>query len=103
MVAVSAPKPIQREYRMVIVDGRLITGTRYKLGDRVASSPEVEPEVQAFAQAMADRWSPARAYALDIFMHDDRLYVGEINNLNSAGFYAYDVGKMVAAIEAMDF
>ena len=30
-------------------------------------------------------------------------YVGEINNLNSAGFYAYDVGKMVAAIEAMAF
>jgi hypothetical protein len=102
-VAVSAPKPIQREYRMVIVDGRFITGTRYKLGDRVASSPEVEPEVQDFAQAMADRWSPARAYALDIFMHDGGLYVGEINNLNSAGFYAYDVGKMVAAIEAMAF
>lgn len=102
-VAVSAPKHIQREYRMVIVDGRVITGTRYKLGDRVASSPEVEPEVHAFAQAMADRWGPDRAYALDIFMHDDGLYVGEINNLNSAGFYAYDVGKMVAAIEAMTF
>lgn len=103
VVAVSEPKTIQREYRMVIVDGRVITGTRYKLGDRVVSSPEVEPEVHAFAQEMADRWSPERAYVLDVFMHEGALYVGEINNLNSAGFYAYDVGKMVAAIEAMRF
>ncbi|NMO14592.1 ATP-grasp domain-containing protein [Pyxidicoccus fallax] len=100
-VAVSAPRHIQREYRMVVVDGRVITGTRYKLGDRVMSSAEVEPEVESFAQAMAGRWGPDRAYALDVFMHDGGLYVGEINNLNSAGFYAYDVGKMVAAIEAM--
>jgi hypothetical protein len=100
-VAVSAPRPIQREYRMVVVDGRVITGTRYKLGDRVVGSAEVEPEVYAFTQAMADRWCPDRAYALDVFMHDGGLYVGELNNLNSAGFYAYDVAKMVQAIEAM--
>jgi hypothetical protein len=102
-VAVSAPKPIQREYRMVIVDGRVVTGTRYKLGDRVASSREVEPEVWDFARRMASRWGPDRAYALDVFMHAGGLYVGELNNLNSAGFYAYDVGKMVEALEAMRF
>jgi ATP-grasp domain, R2K clade family 3 len=100
-VAVSTPKHIQREYRMVVVDGRVVTGTRYKLGDRVVASAEVEPEVYAFTQAMADRWAPDRAYVLDVFMHDDGLFVGEINNLNSAGFYAYDVAKMVAAVEAM--
>jgi hypothetical protein len=52
---------------------------------------------------MADLWNPDRAYVLDVFMHADARYVGELNNLNSAGFYAYDVGKMVAAIEAMRF
>ncbi|RKG98546.1 DUF4343 domain-containing protein [Corallococcus praedator] len=102
-VAVSAPRAIQREYRMVVVDGRVITGSLYKLGDRVLASSEVEPEVHAFAQRMADTWGPDRAYALDVFMHEGELYVGEINNLNSAGFYAYDVGKMVAAVEAMRF
>jgi hypothetical protein len=102
-VAVSEPKEIQREYRMVVVDGRVVTGTRYKLGERVVGSAEVEPEVYAFTQRMADLWSPDRAYVLDVFMHGGALYVGEINNLNSAGFYAYDVGKMVAAIEAMRF
>lgn len=102
-VAVSEPKSIQREYRMVVVDGRVVTGTRYKLGERVMGSAEVEPEVYAFTQRMADRWSPDRAYVLDVFMHADALYVGEINNLNSVGFYAYDVGKMVAALEAMRF
>ncbi|MFP2962487.1 ATP-grasp domain-containing protein [Myxococcus sp. 1LA] len=100
-VAVSPPKHIQREYRMVVVDGRVVTGSRYKLGDRVASSTEVEPEVHAFAQAMAGTWEPDRAYVLDVFMHDRGLYVGEFNNLNGAGFYAYDVAKMVDAIEGM--
>ncbi|WP_375754793.1 ATP-grasp domain-containing protein [Corallococcus exercitus] len=102
-VAVSAPRHIQREYRMVVVDGRVITGSLYKLGDRVVASSQVEPEVHAFAQRMAETWGPDRAYALDVFMHEGGLYIGEFNNLNSAGFYAYDVGKMVAAVEAMRF
>ncbi|AGC45066.1 hypothetical protein MYSTI_03760 [Myxococcus stipitatus DSM 14675] len=102
-VAVSEPRHIQSEYRMVVVDGQVVTGTRYKLGARVFASPEVEPVVWNFAQRMADRWGPDRAYALDIFMHQHQPYVGEINTLNAAGFYAYDVGKMVAAIEAMTF
>ncbi|WP_342381660.1 ATP-grasp domain-containing protein [Myxococcus stipitatus] len=102
-VAVSEPRHIQGEYRMVVVDGRVVTGTRYKLGARVFASPEVEPGVWAFAQRMADRWGPDRAYALDVFMHQHQPYVGEINTLNAAGFYAYDVGKMVAAIEDMTF
>ncbi|WP_163864570.1 ATP-grasp domain-containing protein [Myxococcus eversor] len=102
-VAVSELRHIQSEYRMVVVDGRVVTGTRYKLGDRVFSSPEVEPDVWTFAQRMADRWGPDRAYALDVFVHEQKPYIGEINTLNSAGFYGYDVGKMVAALEAMGF
>ncbi|MBZ4399463.1 ATP-grasp domain-containing protein [Myxococcus sp. AS-1-15] len=102
-VAVSEPRRIQSEYRMVVVDGRVVTGTRYKLGDRVFSSSEVEPDVWTFAQRMAARWGPDRAYALDIFVHEHRPHVGEINTLNAAGFYAYDVGKMVDAIESMPF
>ncbi|RKH00716.1 ATP-grasp domain-containing protein [Corallococcus carmarthensis] len=102
-VAVSVPKHIQREYRMVVVDGQVVTGSLYKLGDRVVASSQVEPEVHAFAQRMAETWGPDRAYALDVFMHEGGLFIGEFNNLNSAGFYAYDVGKMVAAVEAMGF
>jgi len=102
-VALSPPRHIQREYRMVVVDGRVVTGTRYKLGTRVSSSPEVEPELHAFAQDMADRWVPDRACVLDVFLHQDTPFIGEFNTLNSAGFYAYDVGKMVAALEAMGF
>lgn len=102
-VALSAPKDIQREYRMVVVDGRVITGSLYKLGGEVVYSGALEPEVRAYAQRMAERWGPDRAYVVDLFMHDGTLFVGEYNTLNSAGFYAYNVGQMVAALEDMRF
>lgn len=102
-VAVSGLKPIQCEYRMVVVDGRVITGSLYKRGGRGVHSAQLEPEVRAFAQRMADLWGPDRAYVMDVFMSEGVLYIGEFNTLNSAGFYAYNVGQMVAALEGMGF
>jgi hypothetical protein len=102
-VALSRTRHIQAEYRTVIVDGQVITASLYKMGGRVLPSSNVGPGVYEFAQVMANRWSPARAFVLDVFMSEGEFYVGEINCFNSAGFYAYDVGKMVAAIEEMKF
>lgn len=101
-VVVAELKPIQAEYRTIVVDGKVITASLYKQGTRVFYSDHVGPGVFEFAQAMANIWCPARAFALDVFMSGGELYVGEINCFNAAGFYALNVGKMVEAIENMN-
>jgi hypothetical protein len=96
---VAAPlTEIAAEYRFFVIARRVVTGSRYKLGDQVKSVPEVPPEVASFAQACVDLWSPNDAFAIDVAVTPAGLKVIEVNSANSAGFYACDVGKLVDAV-----
>lgn len=103
-VVVSPKKEIAREYRTWIVDGRVVTSSLYKQGPHKYARPEVDPGVIEFAAERAAQFQPARAFVLDVFEDPEGgLWVGEVNNLNSAGFYAADMQKLVAAIDAMEY
>ncbi len=103
-ILVSKPIKILREYRLFIVDGIVITGSLYKLGNRVLYDSVVENEIISFAYRMIEKWVPDRAFVMDIAMlEDNSLKIVEINGINSAGFYASDLQKFVFAIENMKF
>jgi hypothetical protein len=89
---------IAAEYRFFVVEGRVITGSRYKVGDRVESSPSVPESLTDFAQSCVDHWSPNNAFAIDIAVTEQGPKVLEINSANSAGFYACDVGAFIDAV-----
>lgn len=114
LVVIASVKPISREWRTWIVDGKVVTASQYKLGSRKVESADVDARVINFASGMAEIWRTARgpgskgygddlapAYCLDVFESEGELYIGEVNNLNSAGFYAADMQKLVDAIERM--
>jgi len=96
-VLVAPLKDIQREYRFFVVDGVVVTGSRYKIGERVIYSTELDG-AEKYAQKMVDMWQPAEAFVLDIALVNDEFKIIEINCLNSAGFYAIEVDKLVQAI-----
>ena len=103
-IVVMAPlKNIIAEYRFFVVDGTVVTGSMYKRGDRVHYSSEIDDSVTAYAQQMVDMWQPNRAFDIDIFHTEDGFKVGEINAINSAGFYHCNMGKFINAIENMKF
>ncbi len=89
---------IRAEYRLFVIGGQVVAGSRYKLGDRVQSSTEVPAQVAAFAQSCADHWGPNAAYTLDVADTPNGLKVIETNSANSAGFYACDVGAIIDAV-----
>ena len=106
LVVMAPLKEIYAEYRFYVVDEKVITGSMYKQANRVYYvnlTEHSEPELWAFAQQMVDLWSPNRAFALDIAMTENGYEVIEINAINSAGFYACDMGKFVNAINEMEF
>jgi hypothetical protein len=74
------------EYRFLVVDGEVVTGSQYK-----------------YAQSMVDLWNPNRAFAIDIALTKNGYKVIEINSINSAGFYHCDIGKFVNAINNMKY
>jgi hypothetical protein len=103
-LVISPPREIAQETRCWIVDRKLVTASVYRRYETVIHDSDVDEDVRAFAQSIAERaWQPHRAYVLDVGRVGDQLKVVEINTLNSAGFYAADMQKLVEAIEAMEF
>ena len=56
---------------------------------------------QEYVKNMIQIWTPAKAFVLDIASTPYGYKVIEINNINTAGFYDANVGKLIEAIEVM--
>jgi hypothetical protein len=100
-VLVSSPKTIWSEYRMVMVEGRYVTGSRYRTAGRIEHSPEVGARMIRFAEDLAAKWDPAPAYALDLADTPEGIKVVETNPISSAGFYCMDMKRFVEAMSEM--
>jgi hypothetical protein len=102
-VVITKPARIDEEYRFIIVDQKVITGSLYKQGTTGIYQECTDPELYEFAQKMADIWCPSRAFVLDIAKSSGELYVLEMGCVNAAGLYHCDVQKIVMALEDMVF
>jgi hypothetical protein len=100
-VLVAHKKEIWSETRVWMVDGKAVTASLYKFGTIKRYDDGVPVAITRFAEELARRWTPSRAYVVDIADTPEGLKVVEVNNLNCAGFYAGDMQKLVAAIEGM--
>ncbi len=100
-VVVCSPKVIYWEYRLWVVDGKVVTSSAYKAGGRLMVTPVVNQAAIEFAEAAVKQWAPARAFVIDIADTPDGPKIIEVNNINSAGFYASNVGRMIEALEGM--
>jgi hypothetical protein len=116
-IAIANAKKIYAEYRLFVVCARVVTASMYKNGNTVHYSENVDERIIQFGQSMVRWWQetvdstlavkpkafmPAPAYVIDIADTPDGLKVIEINNINSAGFYAGDCQKIIMAIEDME-
>lgn len=111
IVSWSSPKRILSEYRFFIVDGTVVTGSRYQQGGRSANRLVEEPsrdaagfgaEAWRFAQGASDLWRPHDNFALDVAETDLGLKVIECGCLNAAGWYDSDVARIVDAVQAYE-
>jgi hypothetical protein len=74
--------------------------SQYKIGTRVNYvNMDRNEEAYIFARNMAKLYSPARAFVLDICLHDDDYKVVEINCMNCSGFYDLDMSKLIQSLE----
>lgn len=103
-IFVANTKPIEKEIRCWIVDGKVVTISLYKLGKKgFQQNYDHEQEAIDFAQKMVDIYAPSRGFVLDICLTDGQYKVVEINCMNCAGFYDANMSKLIQAIETMDF
>lgn len=104
MVSYCSLKHIYQEYRFFIIDKKIITGSQYKQGSRVIYNSNIDDDIIYYTQSIVNMWQPARAFVVDIAVLDNRLFkIIEYNNINSAGFYAADVQKIILNLNDMNF
>lgn len=99
-VVVSAPKKLGCEWRVVVVDGKIVTSSLYRQYQMVKAERNIIPEVEAIVMEAHARFVPADAYVIDIAQVGDEYKVIEYNTLNSAGLYDCDARAVIDAVSA---
>jgi hypothetical protein len=101
IIQVTMTRKIQAEYRLWIVDGKIVTASRYTIGGRViyGLSEDIDPEAIVFCQRMLGAYQLARAFVMDVCLHEDEWKIVECGCINSAGFYNADMQKLVISLE----
>lgn len=100
-LVVSPVREIYAEYRFFVVGGEVVTCSRYKLGNQVIASADVDMHVHQFVGRMIHRWEPADAFVLDVAETPNGCKIIEVNNINSAGFYEANPLEIVDAIQRL--
>lgn len=95
-------KDIYKEWRVFIVNGKVVTASQYRLRTMLAKKAGAPKEVLDFAQKMSDVWSPEKAFVMDICSdNNEKLHILELNCFNASGIYYCDVPAIIRAVEGL--
>lgn len=98
-VAVSQPKEIYSEYRVFIVNNKVVTSSLYRLSGKSFKSKTVPASILEFAEQVSNTWLPAETCVVDIAHSQDGLKIIEFNNFNGSAFYECDVTEIVKELK----
>lgn len=100
LIQVGRTIQIYAEYRFWVVAGQVVCGSLYKRGNQVIYSDQVDQFYYDYVKKMIDIWHPHHAFCIDVCNTHLGPKIVEINTINSSGFYACNIPKLVAALEA---
>lgn len=87
------------EWRVFVVDRRLVCGCQYANAGIPLSRPGMPNEVANFVEQSLQLYEPAPCFVIDVaeILKDGvkSLKIVEYNSINSAGFYACDIARIV--------
>lgn len=104
LCVVAPPRNIKGEFRTVIVDGEVITGSEYRWDDKLDIRIDVDERCLRLAKEVAKHpWQPDRVYVCDVALEEtewgeERARLIELNSFSCAGLYACDTRKIVEAV-----
>ena len=99
MVMVNAPIELTGEFRFVIADGKVITGSEYRWDGKLDIRKDFLQDCFELAKKVARySWQADIAYTCDVAQTEDGPKIVELNGFSSAGLYACDIQRVVQAI-----
>jgi len=96
---ISKPKRIDKEWRLFIVDDKIISSSKYMNNGQLDIDPNDNPEqMLAFAQSRINEYRLDDVYVMDIAEVNGEYKIIECNCFNGTGFYEHEIGEIVTAI-----
>lgn len=99
LCVISQPQEIKAEFRYVIVNREVITGSEYRWDNVLDVRRDTLPVCDELANKVAKmQWQADLVYVCDIASTDNGPKVIELNAFSSSGLYACDTYKIVEAV-----
>ena len=95
MCVVGPAIDINEEYRLVMSEGKFVTGSQYRDSTGLVSKPGVPSNAIELAEKAAQKWSPHPIFVLDIAQTLEGPKILECGSINCAGMYEADLDLMV--------
>lgn len=93
------PKTIKKEWRLFIIDDKIVSASRYMLEEKLSeSSTDIPKEMLEFADKKIKAYRLADIYAMDIAETLGQHKIIECNCFNATGFYQHDIEEIVKAV-----
>jgi hypothetical protein len=91
-------KAIEAEYRLVVVEGKVVAGSQYMANDCIDIRPEYPEAATRIAQEAAEHYAPGVAFVVDVARTPAGYFVVEMNAFSTADWYGGDVQTILTAI-----
>ena len=85
---ISSPKVINKEWRIVVVDGEPVSASLYRSNGEEDTKKGCEVDAWLLAARIAkESWQPDKAYTLDICKSNGEYFMLEVNSFSCSGLY----------------
>lgn len=99
LVTISSPKSIDKEWRLFIVDKKIISSCRYSMnGELNVCDIDIPKEMIEFAENCCIEYTPSTVFVMDIALFKNDYKIVECNCFNDSGFYKHDIEKIIKKI-----
>jgi hypothetical protein len=95
-IFISSPKKIDKEWRNFIVDGKVISSSRYVVnGELSISNTDIPSDMIQFTEECCEIYTPHEIFVMDIALSENEYKIIECNCFNATGFYEHDIELIV--------
>lgn len=98
-ILVGEPYKIKKEWRNFVVDGKVVTSSRYREEFGLSkSATDIPDSMIQFIEDRIKEYKPHDVFAIDIGLCGDKYYIIECGCVNSMGFYEIDIFQFIKSI-----
>lgn len=96
-IVVSEPYNIQYEWRLWIVNKKVVAASKYREYFRLKKEEGCPAHVIAFAEERCREYTPHEVFVMDVCLCGDEYFIVECGCMNAAGFYKANIQQIVVA------